>query len=141
MYLLPADSISSMTLWMARVPLLCFHVCEWHYPDRVRRQFGLVQCIPHSCYPDYGTHTTTRRGNLDTDWSVTYQWEVDMWSRRYEERIHSTLVVSTDQHYHSQYMDWYRQRTRRFMTVAGAAHARTVSLICLKTNVYVFLPK
>ena len=116
-----------MPLWTARVPLLCFHVCEWHYPDRVRRQFGLFQCIPADCYPDYGTHTTTRRGNVDTDWSVTYQWELSLWDKRSEETIESNLRVTTNQHFHSQYMDWYRQRTQRFLSIAGATQARSVS--------------
>ncbi|KAH1229491.1 Serine/threonine-protein phosphatase 7 long form [Glycine max] len=34
--------------WCAVVPLICFHVVEWHQPDRVLRQFGMQQPIPES---------------------------------------------------------------------------------------------
>ena len=32
--------------WFSRVPLMHFWIVEFHYPDRVMRQFGLRQCIP-----------------------------------------------------------------------------------------------
>ena len=32
--------------WFARVPLMHFWIVEFHYPDRVMRQFGLRQAIP-----------------------------------------------------------------------------------------------
>ena len=33
-------------LWYARVPMVHFWMVEWHYPDRVMRQFGRWQRIP-----------------------------------------------------------------------------------------------
>ncbi|KAL9687532.1 hypothetical protein QQ045_031936 [Rhodiola kirilowii] len=32
--------------WKAEVPLICFHIAEWHYPSRVLRQFGWRQPLP-----------------------------------------------------------------------------------------------
>ncbi|CAI0558749.1 unnamed protein product, partial [Linum tenue] len=31
----------------AVVPLICFSVVMWHHPDRVPRQFGMMQNEPH----------------------------------------------------------------------------------------------
>ncbi|KAH0656021.1 hypothetical protein KY285_030903 [Solanum tuberosum] len=42
-------------IWHARVPIFCWDVVEVHLPDRVMRQFGLVQEIP-SPFPFDATH-------------------------------------------------------------------------------------
>lgn len=46
-------------IWRAKVPLKCFHVVEWHYPDRVMRQFGLEQPIPCAPRQDDDLHSTS----------------------------------------------------------------------------------
>ena len=127
MHVLPPECTVGMDIWTSRVPLLCFHVVEWHYPDRVRRQFGWYQCIPQDPLPDYGTHTTALRGMTDTDWNVKFHQELNMWNNRREHFVTTTYIIA-NQHYHSQYGDWYRQRTRRFITIAGAARARSVCI-------------
>ena len=33
-------------LWYARVPMINFWMVEFHYPDRVMRQFGRMQLVP-----------------------------------------------------------------------------------------------
>jgi Plant mobile domain len=37
------DCVDSYT---CRFPLIYFPVVEWYYPERVRRQFGLLQSVP-----------------------------------------------------------------------------------------------
>ncbi|XP_043805078.1 serine/threonine-protein phosphatase 7 long form homolog [Manihot esculenta] len=44
---LPLYCTQGRDIWRAVVPLICFHVVEWHQPDRVLRQFGMQQSIPH----------------------------------------------------------------------------------------------
>ncbi|KAH1261801.1 Serine/threonine-protein phosphatase 7 long form [Glycine max] len=43
---LPPICLVGSVAWCAVMPLICFHVVEWHQPDRVLRQFGMQQPIP-----------------------------------------------------------------------------------------------
>ena len=44
---LPAFYVVERDMWTIRVPLMCFCIVETHQPDRVLRQFGLVQEKPN----------------------------------------------------------------------------------------------
>ncbi|GMP24516.1 hypothetical protein CsSME_00001759 [Camellia sinensis var. sinensis] len=59
-------------IWMARVPLICFDVVEWHLPHRVLRQFGRVQSVPDRFDTEWQLHVTDRRGRAGTDWHLFY---------------------------------------------------------------------
>ncbi|KAK4478456.1 hypothetical protein RD792_013931, partial [Penstemon davidsonii] len=43
---LPDYCFRGINIWMSKVPLICFERVEWHFPDRVGRQFGMLQIIP-----------------------------------------------------------------------------------------------
>jgi len=45
-------------LWYYRGPVVCFWIVEYHYPDRVSRQFGLDAFIPD--YPLMGKDDTEK---------------------------------------------------------------------------------
>ncbi|XP_020081223.1 serine/threonine-protein phosphatase 7 long form homolog [Ananas comosus] len=45
---LPAFCLEGSTIWRSRTSLICFHIVELHLPDRVLRQFGLLQHIPEA---------------------------------------------------------------------------------------------
>ncbi|QHN92509.1 uncharacterized protein DS421_17g584360 [Arachis hypogaea] len=44
---IPADIRHHLVIWSAIVPLISFECIEWHAFDRLRRQFGLSQGVPH----------------------------------------------------------------------------------------------
>ena len=43
---LPQTVEDDSSLWLYRGPLVCFWIVEFHYPDRVLRQFGYPSLIP-----------------------------------------------------------------------------------------------
>ncbi|KAF3963547.1 hypothetical protein CMV_012072 [Castanea mollissima] len=92
---LPPWCIAGRAVWTATVPLVCFHLVEKHTPDRVVRQFRMIQEIP--C-------------NVDTD---TVLHAIDLRGKRCE----AVLGDMPPQH---EYFDWYKRLTRRFINVLGA---------------------
>ncbi|MED6139010.1 hypothetical protein PIB30_079838 [Stylosanthes scabra] len=49
-YIVPDFCTSGAEVWRARVPMIIFHIVEYHKPDQVMQQFGLDQPIlarPH----------------------------------------------------------------------------------------------
>jgi len=40
--LIPMYCIDNSNIWRAHVPLICFHIIEWHQLDRVLHQFDMT---------------------------------------------------------------------------------------------------
>ena len=96
-------------------PLIFFDIVEWHRPERVLRQFGLMQGIPPTCSIDIGLHSTDRRGRPQHDWRLHHEHYVELWNTR-TERIVTADPIQPHIDYHAPYMIWYRRITRRFIT-------------------------
>ncbi|XP_055962013.1 serine/threonine-protein phosphatase 7 long form homolog [Mercurialis annua] len=114
---IPREYLDGAHLWRARVPLIYYNIVEWHQPDRVLQQFGLVQPIPLPPLQTEELHNVRYRG------SSSFAYEMDYWVQLWNNR--NAFVVQGRQlqhppHYHSQYMDWYRRRCRRWITLQGA---------------------
>ena len=65
---LPAFCVAGRDMWTARVPLVCFWLVEKHTPDRVIRQFGMIQEIPRNVDTDTVLHTIDLKGKVGVDW-------------------------------------------------------------------------
>ncbi|XP_073107638.1 serine/threonine-protein phosphatase 7 long form homolog isoform X2 [Elaeis guineensis] len=111
---LPDYCFNGQDVWRSRVPLLCFHIVEWHYADRVLRQFGIRQPIPIDCDTDVRLHHVDLRGRVDQDWSITHQHFIQLWESRQDQVIDGASVDGT-MDFHDPYMQWYRRITRRFI--------------------------
>ncbi|KAF7808263.1 serine/threonine-protein phosphatase 7 long form-like protein [Senna tora] len=64
---LPEYCLVGSNIWQAHVPLIYFHIIEWHQPDRVLRQFGMDQSIPDmpvECRLGLGAHTNIKEENI-----------------------------------------------------------------------------
>ncbi|XP_028114200.1 serine/threonine-protein phosphatase 7 long form homolog [Camellia sinensis] len=106
-------------IWMARVPLICFDVVEWHLPDRVLRQFGRVQAVPDRCDTEWRLHATDRRGRASTDWSQHHMRYIQLWDARRDTIVQadwSDGVLSSP----DPYMLWYRRHTH--LLVGNPSH-------------------
>jgi hypothetical protein len=91
---------------MARVPLICFWIVAWHYPDRVMRQFGLYQLIPPRPPHDYKRELKrlnkfVHTGNKGGDWSVIHSRYLQMWG-------HPEFVQEERPYNHDEYLAYRR---------------------------------
>nr|GME09216.1 serine/threonine-protein phosphatase 7 long form homolog [Ipomoea batatas] len=80
---LPEFSRDGQHIWTARVPLLYFFAVEWHYPDRVCRQFEGYQEILASVEYDHQLHKYDGRQRSE-QWDIFHYEFVQMWEQRNE---------------------------------------------------------
>ncbi|RVW34266.1 Serine/threonine-protein phosphatase 7 long form-like [Vitis vinifera] len=66
--LLPDICLADQDIWRTMSPLIFFDIVEWHRPERVLRQFGLIQGIPSTPPIDSDLHSIDRRGRPQFDW-------------------------------------------------------------------------
>ncbi|KAM3273529.1 hypothetical protein ACQJBY_043019 [Aegilops geniculata] len=100
-------------LWRARCPMICFFAVEWHFVDRVARQFGRRQGIPieESKEEMQSLHRFDRRNNQDiSDWANKHRAWIEIWNQR------DTLVQSENRPHnqlaYQKYQVWYADRYR-----------------------------
>ena len=107
-------------MWLTISPLIFFYIVEWHRPDRVLRQFGLLQHIPEQCDTELGLHRYDLRGRHDLDWMSIHHHNIQRWEARYD-HLAKAEATSTSFGYNHPYMVWYRFITRLFMTPHGSS--------------------
>ncbi|CAN1805952.1 Serine/threonine-protein phosphatase 7 long form homolog [Linum perenne] len=108
-------------LWQSVAPLLCIDCIAWHHPDCCIRQFGFDQRVPQDPEPAghvEGLLAADFRSSV-TDWVAKYQMFVLHWEQR-DRHIGISELVSDDSrhHFHDEYDEWYRRRTRMWMPYA-----------------------
>ncbi|XP_075636957.1 serine/threonine-protein phosphatase 7 long form homolog [Castanea sativa] len=114
---LPPWCVAGRAVWTATVPLVCFHLVEKHTPDRVVRQFGMIQEIPRNVDTDTVLHGIDLRGKVGVDWTRKHAVHIDEWSNRLQRRCEAVLGDMPPQH---EYHDWFKRITRRFIDRPGA---------------------
>ncbi|XP_050290355.1 serine/threonine-protein phosphatase 7 long form homolog [Quercus robur] len=114
---LPPWCVAGRAVWTAMVPLVCFHLVEKHTPDRVVRQFGMIQEIPRHVNTDPVLHAIDLRGKMGVDWMRRHAMHLTEWGHRLQHRCEAVLGDMPLQH---QYFDWFTRITRRFIDIPGA---------------------
>ncbi|KAH1233252.1 Serine/threonine-protein phosphatase 7 long form [Glycine max] len=92
------------------VSLICFHVVEWHQPDRVLRQCGMQQPIPGCPSQPQNLYGITLKGKQDENWFHLLAPMISQWNNRAEFRVDEGLLG-----FNSDYMVWYRRKTKMFV--------------------------
>ncbi|XP_022020160.1 serine/threonine-protein phosphatase 7 long form homolog [Helianthus annuus] len=115
---LPEICTSGRNSWRCVCPLICWDVVEHHYPQRVMRQFGMVQCIPPPINIEVGEHerlhSLVRNGKTGWDWKSRHEPYVNAWNHREHNVVNGqqieTYSVAND------YMTWYLEHTVVYLT-------------------------
>ncbi|XP_043816677.1 serine/threonine-protein phosphatase 7 long form homolog [Manihot esculenta] len=116
---MPDYCLQGRQIWRSVVPLICFHIVEWHQPDRVLRQFGFSQPIPQPPRQTDDMHSIKLTSSA-TNWMTENQHWITLWESRHR-RIVASNTMTQPLHYHSQYMEWYRMIARRWVSQKGAS--------------------
>ncbi|KAH1266449.1 Serine/threonine-protein phosphatase 7 long form [Glycine max] len=112
---LPPICVVGSVAWFAVVPLICFHVVEWHQPDRVLRQFGLQQPIPGFPLQPQNLHGITLKGKQDENWFHLLALMISQWNNAAEFRVDIYPRQEGLLGFNSDYMVWYRRKTKMFV--------------------------
>ncbi|KAK4409485.1 hypothetical protein Sango_0021500 [Sesamum angolense] len=122
-------------LWRSIYPLIFYAIVEMHHPERVLRQFGMVQNIPDQPDTrDMSLHKITRSNRTGTDWVLQHILYITRWQRRYDTVI-QRQPISNRRDTNRGYWEWYNNITRHF--VSSSTDRRVESgyqLLCAPTT-------
>ncbi|KAL0290913.1 UNVERIFIED_CONTAM: protein MAINTENANCE OF MERISTEMS [Sesamum angustifolium] len=103
-------------LWRSICPLIFYAIVEMHHPERVLRQFGMMQNIPDQPDTrDMSLHKITRSNRTGTDWVLQHILYITKWQRRYDTII-QRQPISNRRDTDRGYWKWYNNITRHFVS-------------------------
>ncbi|KAK4398277.1 Serine/threonine-protein phosphatase 7 long form [Sesamum angolense] len=103
-------------LWRSTCPLIFYAIVEMHHPERVLRQFGMMQNIPDQPDTrDMSLHKITRSNRTGTDWVLQHILYITRWQRRYDTVI-QRQPISNRRDTDRGYWEWYNNITRHFVS-------------------------
>ncbi|KAL0359101.1 UNVERIFIED_CONTAM: Serine/threonine-protein phosphatase 7 long form [Sesamum angustifolium] len=97
-------------LWRSICPLIFYAIVEMHHPERVLRQFGMMQNIPDQPDTrDMSLHRITRSNRTGTDWVLQHILYITRWQRRYDTVI-QRQPISNRRDTDRGYWEWYNNK-------------------------------
>ncbi|KAK4408325.1 Serine/threonine-protein phosphatase 7 long form [Sesamum angolense] len=110
------DEMQYDQLWRSICPLIFYAIVEMHHPERVLRQFGMMQNIPDQPDTrDMSLHKITRSNRTGTDWVLQHILYITRWQRRYDTVI-QRQPISNRRDTDRGYWEWYNNITRHFVS-------------------------
>ncbi|KAK4398103.1 protein MAIN-LIKE 1 [Sesamum angolense] len=89
---------------------------EMHHPERVLRQFGMMQNIPDQLDTrDMSLHKITRSNRTGTNWILQHIHYITRWQRRYDMVI-QRQPISNRRDTDRGYWEWYNNITHHFVS-------------------------
>ncbi|CAL5058786.1 unnamed protein product [Urochloa decumbens] len=103
-------------------PLICFYIVEYHLPNRVMHQFGMLQhCPPEHNDTRHELHGIDRRKQRGVkNWEQKHLGHVNAWNARAGNRVYGGPVHRDAQF--NVYLDWLKGNTRLKLHVAIDGH-------------------
>lgn len=117
---LPDICIAGQPIWMSMTSLICWNLVEPHMPQRVLRQFGIVQpYIPilNRFHPEE-FRKQDRRGKSGRDWVTYHHNYIQEWDNRHG-LLWSDYDFSNEPVASDEYMNWFRRITVVYLTQPG----------------------
>ncbi|KAL0337521.1 UNVERIFIED_CONTAM: protein MAIN-LIKE 1 [Sesamum calycinum] len=113
-------------LWRSIYPLIFYATVEMHHPERVIRQFGMMQNIPDQPDTrDMSLHNKITRSNrTGTDWVLQHILYITRWQRRYNTVI-QRQPISNRRDIDRGYWEWYSNITRHFVSSSTDRHVES----------------
>ncbi|XP_042001842.1 serine/threonine-protein phosphatase 7 long form homolog [Salvia splendens] len=112
--------VAGRPIWTSMTTLICWNMVEPHMPQRVLRQFGIVQ--PYIPLVDrfHGTDFTKqdRRGKAGRNWVEWHAKHIQDWHNRHD-TVYVDLEYSFEPVATDEYMDWFRRITVVYLTKPG----------------------
>ena len=105
--------------WRASVPLICFDIVKVHLPERILRQFGMVQGIPPPCDTVAVLYHSSRKGREPKNWMEVNWRHVARWEHMLELLTQGAPIEAVGAPTSADYMSWFLSITRRWMTPRG----------------------
>lgn len=140
---LPEHSGMLVGTWRSAVPLVCFDIVELHLPERVLRQYGMVQGIPPECNTDAHLHRSNRMGPVSKNWSDINARHIALWDQRQEYLRQSISIDQAGVPTTPDYLPWFLSITRRWMTprhaVAAAQYAPAAPMMTAFVSTIYFM--
>ncbi|KAL0383024.1 UNVERIFIED_CONTAM: protein MAINTENANCE OF MERISTEMS [Sesamum calycinum] len=103
-------------LWRSICPLIFYAIVEMHHPERVLRQFGIMQNIPDQPDTlDMSLHKITHSNRRGTDWILQHILYITRLQRRYDTVI-QRQPISNRRDTDRGYWKWYNNITRHFVS-------------------------
>ncbi|KAD1566678.1 hypothetical protein E3N88_42623 [Mikania micrantha] len=105
---LPAICRSGIRSWQSECFLIYWDVVEFHTPQRVMRQFGMVQRIPDPIPISFNEHrklhTLIRTGKPDNNWPNIHSKFLSVWNQRWENVVQGMDGISQTYQQAGQFM-------------------------------------
>ncbi|KAL0334025.1 UNVERIFIED_CONTAM: Serine/threonine-protein phosphatase 7 long form [Sesamum angustifolium] len=114
-------------LWRSICPLIFYAIVEMHHPERVLRQFGMMQNIPDQPDTrDMSLHKITRSNRMGTDWVLQHILYITRWQRRYDTVI-ERQPISNRRDTDRGYWEWITMCLNRHKMIGFRSHAEAYS--------------